>query len=93
VTFEENIARIVEEVTRRVVREEIARSGPDVMTVEQAAAHTGRSPKTIRGWITEGLPVTRKGRRVHIKREDLAAWMTRGERTSDAIVASLRRGE
>jgi excisionase family DNA binding protein len=81
----------IREAVRQIVREELAAAAPDVMTVEQAAAHVGRSPKTVRAWVSEGLPISRKGRRVHIKREDLARWMTRSEATPDAIVASLRR--
>lgn len=89
-SLEEMIARVVEETTRRVVREELAR-GPEVMTVEQAAAHTGRATKTIRGWILAGMPVTRKGRRIHVRRADLDEWRTRPEQSTDALVASLRR--
>lgn len=81
----------IEALVRRVMREELRRAGPEVMTVEQAAAYTGRAPKTVRGWILAGLPMTRKGRRVHVKRADLEEWMTRGEPPADALVASLRR--
>lgn len=91
-SLEETIARVVEETVRRVVREELAaNSGPEVMTVEQAAAYTGRAPKTIRGWLLAGLPSARKGRRIHIRRADLDEWMTRPETCTDALVASLRK--
>jgi excisionase family DNA binding protein len=90
VSLEETIA----EVVRRVVREELAAirpASPDVMTVEQAATHTGRAPKTIRGWLLAGLPSARKGRRIHIRRADLDEWMTRPEASTEGIVAKLRR--
>jgi excisionase family DNA binding protein len=81
----------IREAMRQVVREELAVLGPDVMTVEQAARFVGREPSTIRGWLLQGLLATKKGRRVYIRREDLASWMARPERSTEAIVASLRR--
>jgi excisionase family DNA binding protein len=84
------------EDVRRIVREEIERAlrsaQPEVMTVEQAAAYTGRAPKTVRGWMLAGLPYTRKGRRINVKRADLDEWMSRPAKAgeTDALVASLR---
>jgi excisionase family DNA binding protein len=81
----------IESAVRRIVREEIRASAPATMTVEQAAGYTGRAPKTIYAWIAAGLPSSRKGRRVHVRRLDLDEWLARPEQTTDAIVASLRR--
>jgi excisionase family DNA binding protein len=78
----------IKEAVRQVVREELC---PAVMTVDQAAAYTGRAPKTIRGWLLAGLPSEKKGRRVHVRRADLDAWRSRPEPTVGALVASLRR--
>jgi excisionase family DNA binding protein len=90
-TLEQTIA----EALRAVIREELERAlrqaQPATMTVEQAAGYTGRAPKTIYAWIAAGLPSSRKGRRVHVRRLDLDEWLARPEQTTDAIVASLRR--
>ena len=69
----------------------LRRNAPATMTLEQAAAYCGRAPKTLRTWVAEGLPVSRKGRRIHIQRSELDAWLARDRGTPDAIVASLRR--
>lgn len=88
-----SLEEMIADVVRRTIREELAtlRTGPDVMTVEQAASHVGRAPKTVRGWILAGLPYSRKGRRIHVRRADLDEWMSRPEATTDEVVAKLRR--
>jgi excisionase family DNA binding protein len=78
-------------LVREAVETALRRSAPETMTIEQASAYCGRAPKTVRGWILQGLTATRTGRRVYVKRADLEEWLARGQPASDALVASLRR--
>lgn len=44
------------------------------LTVDQAAKHVGKHPKTIRNWIRLGrLPASRLGRELRIEESDLDA--------------------
>lgn len=91
-TLEEMIAEVVETTVRRVVREELGRSAPDVMDTAQASAYTGRSAKTIRAWISDGMPATRKGARLTVRREDLDRWRAGApDEEREATAAAVRR--
>ena len=51
-SWEADIEAIVERTLRRVLREELH---PELMTPAQAGALVGRSAKTIRRWMGQGL--------------------------------------
>ena len=47
-----------------------------LLTVNEAAAYIGRSPKALRHMIASGsIPAVREGSRVHLDRADLASWV------------------
>jgi excisionase family DNA binding protein len=49
---------------------------PRLLTVNQAAAYIGRTPKALRHMIAlDTLPVVREGSRVHLDRADLDRWI------------------
>lgn len=70
---------LVEDVVRRVVREELAHAvtAPprdherDYISVRDAARLVGVSANTVRSWFADGLPQCRRGRVVRILRADL----------------------
>lgn len=98
-----SVEQSLADFVRRIVREEISAmpttNGPTVLTTTQAAELTGRSPKTIRSWITRGLlRATPNGRFYAIQRTDLDEYLS-GKRhhrshvrgSAEDIVQSLRR--
>ena len=49
---------------------------PRLLSVDEAAAYIGRTPKALRHMISTGaIPVVREGSRVHLDREDLDQWI------------------
>lgn len=77
--FTEALASIVEDVVRRVVREELA-SRPtqdEYLSPAHAAKFADVEETTIRAWITAGrLPRYRAGGRlIRVKRSDLEAYL------------------
>lgn len=47
-----------------------------LMTVDQAAAYIGRTPKALRHMIANAaIPAVREGSRVHLDRTDLDRWV------------------
>lgn len=63
---------------------EIARIAPDLrpalLTVKQAAVYLGRSEQAVQHLIFQKeLPVVRNGRRVHLDRRDMDAWIERNK--------------
>lgn len=89
----------IEALMRRVVREEMgAKAAPDVLSTEAAAEYVARvrghpvTAKTVRAWISEGLPAGKRGRLRTILRADLERWLA-GERPpadkGDAILRSV----
>jgi excisionase family DNA binding protein len=53
---------------------------PVLLDVKQAAVYLGRSEQSVQHLIFEkDLPVVRKGRRVHLHRSDLDAWIEKNK--------------
>jgi excisionase family DNA binding protein len=53
---------------------------PVLLTVKQAAVYLGRSEQSIQHLIFQkDLPVVRVGRRVHLDRRDLDAWIEKNK--------------
>lgn len=49
---------------------------PRLLTVNEASAYLGRTPKAVRHMIANGnIPVVREGSRVHLDRADLDRWV------------------
>jgi excisionase family DNA binding protein len=49
---------------------------PRLLTVNEAAAHIGRTAKALRHMIASGaIPAVREGSRVHLDRADLDRWV------------------
>lgn len=49
---------------------------PRLMSVNEAAAYIGRTPKALRHMIASGsIPVVREGSRLHLDRVDLDQWI------------------
>ncbi len=47
-----------------------------LLTVDEAAAYLGRTPKALRHMIANGnIPAVREGSRVHLDRADLDRWV------------------
>jgi excisionase family DNA binding protein len=53
---------------------------PVLLTVKQAAVYLGRSEQSVQHLIFQkNLPVVRAGRRVHLHRRDLDAWIEKNK--------------
>jgi hypothetical protein len=59
------------------------------LTIPRVAADCGRSEKTVKRWISEGLPVERYGYLVLIDVEKFRAWMSR--RVRGGLAAPRKR--
>jgi hypothetical protein len=104
--FTDALLTAIEERVRKVVREELGRTGPEVMSTAEAARFASAcghpvTAKTVLDWINEGvggrkLPAGKRGRHRTIRREDLEKFLV-GERDApasgsiQAVAASLRR--
>jgi excisionase family DNA binding protein len=67
-----------EEILRHLPASPTAASNvqAQLLTVAEAAIYLGRSPQSIQHLIFEKqLPIVRVGRRVHLHRKDLDAWI------------------
>lgn len=81
------VATIAQQVTARVehdVIEYLEHSAPHVqpvlLTVKDTAVYLGRSEQAIQHLIfSHELPVVRLGRRVHLDRRDLDAWIEKNK--------------
>jgi len=70
------IARIKAELSHMAP----ARVQPVLLNVKEAAAYIGRSEQAVQHLIFQKeLPVVRKGRRVHLDRRDLDAWIEKNK--------------
>jgi excisionase family DNA binding protein len=83
--FDKLIHAIADEVTA-IVRAELARTpdhrhvSPMLLNVKEAAVYIGRSEQAIQHLIfLKELPVVRVGRRVHLDRRDLDAWIEKNK--------------
>ena len=74
------VAAIAAEVVKQI-EPKLARITPNViqpalLTVKQAGTYLGRSEQSVQHLIFERqIPVVRSGRRVHLRRTDLDAWI------------------
>jgi excisionase family DNA binding protein len=88
---DEQLQNLLEKAAEKGAERALARGGPAVLSTEQAADLAGVKAKTIREWISSGLPAGRRGRLRTIRRADLEKWLA-GERpasTGDAILRSV----
>lgn len=75
-------AALVEVLVKAVVKEVISTGlvQPALLTVKEAGVYLGRSEQAIQHLIFERqLPVVRFGRRVHLDRKDLDAFIERNK--------------
>ena len=79
VIAEEVAAKVKSEITYHV--EHLAgRVQPALLNVKEAAVYLGRSEQSVQHLIFEKeLPVVRVGRRVHLDRRDLDAWIEKNK--------------
>lgn len=81
----EVLAKTVAAEVLEIVKAEIERVSngnvrPALFTVKQAAVYLERSEQSIQHLIfQEELPVVRVGRRVHLDRRDLEAWIEKNK--------------
>jgi excisionase family DNA binding protein len=78
------IAALADQVAAKVKAELLAqitpRVQPALLDVKDAAVYLGRSEQSIQHLIFEHeLPVVRVGRRVHLDRRDLDAWIEKNK--------------
>jgi excisionase family DNA binding protein len=70
--------QIADEVTARLRGEAVIQ--PALLTVKQAAVYLGRSEQSIQHLIfNRELRVVRVGRRVHLHKRDLDAWIEKNK--------------
>jgi len=76
------VKAVAVEVTT-MLREELARPREvqaALLTVKQAAVYLGRSEQSVQHLVFQKeLPVVRVGRRVHLDRRDLDAWIEKNK--------------
>ena len=79
----EMLAKAVAEQVAAKLKVQLARPHmiePALLTVKQAAVYLGRSEQSIQHLIFQkDLPVVRVGRRVHLDRRDLDAWIEKNK--------------
>ena len=85
----EQLEELVERAIARALERGTARSVGEWLSTEEAAELAGVQPKTIRTWVAEGLPATRRGRRLVIARSALESWRSGWPAAAAGVVASL----
>jgi excisionase family DNA binding protein len=71
------VASLLKEEFTRLIPSSVQ---PALYDVKQAAIYLGRSEQSIQHMIFQrDLPVVRKGRRVHLHRTDLDAWIEKNK--------------
>jgi len=83
---ESALRALIEEIVRKVVREEAAPgvAAPEYVCVAEAARRIDVAPATIREWMHEGrLGRYHAGRELRVRVSELPALMTREERKSE----------
>jgi excisionase family DNA binding protein len=85
-TLDTMVNAIAEQVMARVktsvshLLESAPRIQPALLNVKEAAIYLGRTEQSIQHLIFErDLPVVRVGRRVHLDRKDLEAWIEKNK--------------
>jgi excisionase family DNA binding protein len=77
------LAKAVAAELAAILKEQVARPyviEPALLTVKQAAVYLGRSEQSVQHLIFQkDLPVVRVGRRVHLDRRDLDAWIEKNK--------------
>ena len=72
--------RVVARVKAELSNLSTARVRPALLNVKEAAVYIGRSEQAVQHLIFQkDLPVVRIGRRVHIDRRDLDAWIEKNK--------------
>ena len=72
--------RVVARVKAELSRLGTARIQPTLLNVKEAAVYIGRSEQAVQHLIFQkDLPVVRIGRRVHLDRRDLDAWIEKNK--------------
>lgn len=79
----EILAKAVADEVAAKLKDQLARPHtiePALLTVKQAAVYLGRSEQSVQHLIFQkDLPVVRAGRRVHLDRKDLDAWIEKNK--------------
>jgi excisionase family DNA binding protein len=86
-TLQMLVGSIAEQVVARVkadiaahMTQVVGRVQPALLNVKEAAIYLGRSEQAIQHLIFQkDLPVVRAGRRVHLDRKDLDAWIEKNK--------------
>jgi excisionase family DNA binding protein len=67
---------LVDAIADRILARLHQTEQPRLLSVDEAAAYLGRTPKALRHLIASGaIPAVREGSRVHLDRADLDRWV------------------
>jgi len=74
------ITKLAQAISGQILKQLSANSAPAVqpvlLTVSEAAAYLGRSQQAVQHLVFErALPTVRVGRRIHLHKKDLDAWI------------------
>lgn len=83
--LKEYVRTAVEEACEPLRNElDTLRLSREVMSHREWAAHLGHSAKTVRRWIDQGLPASKVGRSLWIRRADMDTWLMQNRTISKA---------